>query len=272
MSSSKSHSRNPATPRERPALRRGSEARRLTAFPRRALLIGSVTTVLALGGGIGIGLGIGGDDAGSGGVVVTKKLVVPAHSGGVNGTVITYGKGKASDTVQVFEDLRCPYCASLERTLGGTLTSMADSGKVKVEYRMAAFLDKRLGGQGSKTGLAALGAALDEGTKQFKAYHDALFAAQPKNESTDTFGSSATLLDIASKVPGLRTPSFNKAVKEGTYLPWATKVADAFYTTDVTGTPTVKVNGKVITVLGADGKPVSVQRFIQAVQAALAAS
>ena len=49
-------------------------------------------------------------------------------------------------------------------------------------------------------------------------------------------------------------------------------MADAFYTTEVTGTPTVKVNGKVITVLGADGKPVSVQRFTQAAQAALAAS
>ncbi|MER6629709.1 thioredoxin domain-containing protein [Streptomyces sp. NPDC000987] len=258
------------------ALRQGEARQR--AFRRRAVVFGSVAAVLALAAGIGIGLAAGdksgagsGTEAGSGVGKGGGKLVTPAHAGGAGGTVITWGKAGAPTTVQVYEDLRCPYCAAFEKDLGGTLTSMVDSGKVKVEFHMAAFLDKRLGGQGSQTGLAALGAALDESVGKFKAFHDALYAAQPKDESTDTFGSSAKLLEIAGKVPGLRTPAFNKAVKEGTYLPWAAKVADAFYASDATGTPTVKVDGRTVNVLDGSGKPVSAAAFTQTVEQAAAA-
>ncbi|MEU5098056.1 thioredoxin domain-containing protein [Streptomyces sp. NPDC020996] len=260
---------------EHVAALRQSEARQ-RAFRRRALVGGGVAVVLAMAAGIGIGLAAGdGSGAGSGsGAAASEvggKLVTPAHTSGAGGTVITWGKAGAPTTVQVYEDLRCPYCAAFEKDLGATLNSMVASGKVKVEFHMAAFLDKRLGGQGSQTGLAALGAALDGSVGKFKAFHDALYAAQPKDESTDTFGSSAKLLEIAGKVPGLRTPAFNKAVKEGTYLPWAAKVADAFYDSDATGTPTVKVDGRTVNVLDSTGKPVSAAAFTQAVERAAAA-
>lgn len=250
---------------------------RVEAVKRRALLFGGLSTALALAAGVGIGYAVHGDGDSSGTVAASASasapLVVPAHSTGSNGTVVVYGRADAPTTVQVFEDMRCPYCGLFEKNLGKTLTTMADSGKVKIEYHLAAFLDKRLGGSGSMTSLAALGAALnDGGAAKFKAYHDVLYAAQPKEETDDPFASTATLLDLADKVPGLRSPSFNQAVKEVTYLPWAKKVADAFYnTTDVSGTPTVKINGKKIEVLTASGETVSEQQFTKNVEAAISA-
>ncbi|MGW2820692.1 thioredoxin domain-containing protein [Streptomyces sp. NPDC001443] len=226
---------------------------------RRALVIGAAATALALTAGVGIGLAADGDS--EGGASKTAKLVVPAHTTGKDGTVITYGKAGAPVTVSVYEDMRCPYCAGFERDLGATLTSLADSGKVKVEFHMATFLDKRLEGKGSRTALGALGAALNESPALFKQFHTALYAAQPREETTDTFGSSAELLKIADKVPGLRTHAFNKAVKEGTYLAWADKVGETFYDSDVTGTPAVKADGRDITVLDSNGKPVAAQKF-----------
>jgi len=166
--------------------------------------------------------------------------------------------------------MRCPYCAAFERDLGPTLTSLADSGKVKVEFHMATFLDKRLEGKGSRTALAALGAALNESPALFKQFHTALYAAQPEEETTDTFGSTSELLEIAGKVPGLRTHAFNKAVKEGTYLAWADKVGEAFYDSDVTGTPAVKAGGRDVTVLDGDGKPVGARQFTKEIEAAAA--
>jgi protein-disulfide isomerase len=261
---------------QRPPIATLSESGQSTqAFKRRAFLFGGIGTALALAAGVGIGYAVHGDDGSPETVAAAASdapLVIPAHSTGSNGTVVVYGRAGAPTTVQVFEDMRCPYCALFEKNLGKTLTAMADSGKVKIEFHMAAFLDKRLGGSGSMTSLAALGAALNEGgPAKFKAYHDVLYAAQPTEETDDTFGSTATLLDLAEKVPGLRSPSFNKAVKEITYLPWAKKVADAFYkTTDVTGTPTMKINGKKVEILTETGDAVSEQQFTENVEAAIA--
>ncbi|OIJ65245.1 DsbA family protein [Streptomyces mangrovisoli] len=235
---------------------------------RRALVIGAAATALALTAGVGIGLAA---DRDSGpGTSDAKPLTVPAHATGKNGTVIPYGKASAPVTVSVYEDPRCPYCAIFERDLGPTLTSLADSGKVKVEFHMATFLDKRLGGKGSRTALASLGAALNESPALFKKFHTALYAAQPKEETTDTFAGTSELLEIAGKVPGLRTHAFNKAVKEGTYLAWADDVADAFYDSDVTGTPAVKVGDHDITVLDENGKAVGARQFTEEIEAAAA--
>ncbi|MFF1714018.1 DsbA family protein [Streptomyces sp. NPDC058268] len=237
-------------------------------FRRRALIGGCAAIAVAFAAGVGIATGTG--TGTSSAEEADRPLKVPANSSGTDGTLIAYGDSKAGTTVKVYEDPRCPYCGEFERKLGPTLKDMVDSGKVRVEFHLAAFLDKSLGGQGSKTSLAALGAALNESPEKFKSFHDVLFAHQPAKETDDDFGSTANLLELADKVPGLRTPSFNKAVKEKTYAPWADKVADAFYDSDVTGTPTVKADGEKLTVIGEDGKAVSPKDFTRQVDAAVA--
>ncbi|MEZ0069613.1 protein-disulfide isomerase [Streptacidiphilus sp. MAP12-20] len=266
---------NGKTPAQRTArdqlLRRQQAQQERVRTRRRVFVAGAVAAALLAGSGVGYALGA--KSSGSSGRDSSSAdgpLVIPAHATGADGTVITYGKADAKDTVHVYEDMRCPFCEKFETALGPTLAAMADAGKVKIEFHMAAFLDKSLGGKGSKTALAALGAALNESPLKFKQFHDVLYAAQPKDETTDTYGSTATLLDLAGKVDGLRSPSFNKAVKEGTYLPWAQKVADAFYDTpDVSGTPAVKVNDTRIEVIGPGRNAISPQDFTAKVDAAL---
>ncbi|WP_133260141.1 thioredoxin domain-containing protein [Streptacidiphilus pinicola] len=230
---------------------------------RNAVVAGAVAVALVAGSGVAWAVVANGARDGE------TAAVVPAHASGPDGTVISYGKADAPNTVAVYEDMRCPFCEKFETALGPTLTALADQGKLKIDFHMAAFLDKGLGGKGSKTALAALGAALNESPQKFKQYHDVLYRAQPKQETTDTYGSTATLLELADKVDGLRTPEFNKAVKEGTYLPWTQQVADAFYKSDVTGTPTVKVNGTRINVIGPDREAIPVADFTAQLDAAL---
>ncbi|MFF9011633.1 thioredoxin domain-containing protein [Streptomyces sp. NPDC014870] len=253
-----------ATPRERLHAERQVKAGRARRR-RRVLTAGGAVVALTLAVGAGIAIGAGGSGAD---VAEGKPLVVPANATGKDGTLITVGRPDAPTTLEVYEDMRCPSCAKFEQKLGPTLKNLADSGRARVDFHMAAFLDESLGGKGSKTSLAALGAALNESPDKFSAFHAVLYAAHPRDETDDVFGSTAKLLDLADKVPGLRTPSFNKAVKEGTYLPWAAKVADAFYDSDVSGTPTVKANGKKLTVIGEDGQAVSPQDFTRQVDAA----
>ncbi|MER5352450.1 thioredoxin domain-containing protein [Kitasatospora sp. NPDC002551] len=216
---------------------------KLAATRRRRIVVAvSAAVALALVGGTALAISAAGDNKSSSAAEPTE-LVVPANTSGTDGTVITYGKPDAAHTVQVFEDFRCPVCKTFEAANGDSLKKLADEGSVKVEYHLAAFLDKNLGGKGSRTALAAVGAAVNEGVDKFKAYHDVLYANQP-DEREDGFGDVNHLLSLADQVPGLKTDAFVKAVTDRTYAPWAKKVADAFNDSGVTGTPTVKVDGK----------------------------
>lgn len=166
---------------------------------------------------------------------------IPATMGS-DGTTIVVGQTSAKYTVQVYEDLRCPICKSFETASGPALASLAKSGKVKIEYTLASFLDGNLGGNGSKRAANALRAAVEAG--KFVPYHEALYANQPE-ETNDGF-TADFLLSIADKVDGLRTTAFETALKKGTYDSFVQKSEQAFEKSGAAGTPYVKINGKAV--------------------------
>jgi protein-disulfide isomerase len=166
---------------------------------------------------------------------------IPAKLGS-DGTTITVGNASAKNTVQVYEDLRCPICKSFETASGTTLVALAKSGKVRIQYTLASFLDGNLGGNGSKRAANALRASVEQG--KFVAYHEALYANQPE-ESADGF-TADFLLAIGSKIDGLRGTAFDAAVRKGTYDSFVQKSEKAFETSGAQGTPYVKINGKEV--------------------------
>ncbi|MEU6237290.1 thioredoxin domain-containing protein [Kitasatospora sp. NPDC047058] len=229
-------------------------AERSARIRRRTVIGGATAAVLALAAGVAFAVG-----GSSGHGAADGPLVVPANAGGADGTVITYGKADAPHTLEIYEDFRCPYCGQLETTDGKTIQQLADAGTYKIEYHLATFLDQGLGGKGSRTALAAAGAALNEGVDKFKQFHDVLYANQP-DERNDGFADVNHLLDLAGQVPGLKTDAFVKAVQDGTYAPWAGQVDKAFEKSGVTGTPTVKLDGQKLEVF-ADGAAVPPEQF-----------
>ncbi|MFE5582821.1 DsbA family protein [Kitasatospora sp. NPDC056531] len=250
----KTDKQSTATERMRTARAQAERSGRI----RRRVVVGAASAaVLALAAGVAFA--VGGSSGSSSDAAANGPLVVPANATGSNGTVITYGKADAPHTLEVYEDFRCPFCEQLETTTGRTVQQLADNGTYKIEYHLATFLDKNLGGKGSRTALAAAGAALNEGVDKFKQFHDVLYANQP-DERSDAFGDVNHLLDLAGQVPGLKTDAFVKAVQDGTYAPWAAKVNEEFDKSDVTGTPTVKLDGKKLDVLS-NGKAASPEQF-----------
>ncbi|MHA6762089.1 DsbA family protein [Streptacidiphilus sp. PAMC 29251] len=165
-----------------------------------------------------------------------------------DGTSIVVGDAKAPTTVKVYEDPRCPYCKKAEQAAGPVLADLAAQGKIKIEYTIASFLDQRLGGTGSAAAANALRASVEAG--QFPAFHAALYANQPTNESVDLF-TSANLLKIAETVPGLDTAAFRQAVKNRTYQQWVKDSQDSYTGAGLKGTPTIQVNGKDVAPEGA---------------------
>lgn len=232
--------------------------RRTRARWRRAGIAAGITAIL-LGGGTALAIGTANGGAQDG------QVTVPANASGADGTLIVYGRATARNTLDVWEDFRCPYCGKLERTDGKAIQRFADTGVYKIRYHMGTFLDGNLGGHGSMEALQAAGAALNESTARFKAFHDVLYADQP-DERTDAFADRNHLLALAAKVPGLTTPTFVKAVKDGTYAGWAHRVSDAFTRSGVDSTPTLKLNGRTLAVLDATGNPIPPAEYTALIQ------
>lgn len=156
--------------------------------------------------------------------------------------MITYGDQAAIHTLDLYEDMRCPYCATFERDLGPALRELADQGAFKIEYHVVNFLDRGNAEGGSTSALAALRAAQEHSTpddlgnesgedgengQSVVALRTALLYNLPEADSSVAFADPHTLLAIAGTAPGVRNAVFDQAVLDGTYREWAVKTGAA---------------------------------------------
>lgn len=256
--------------RERLRLERERQAKR-AKIKRQVIVACSIVGVLAIAGGISYAV-VQGNKPSYWESAKDDKLVKPANTTGTNGTTVTIGESSATKTLVMYEDPRCPVCAQFEQTVGSTVDKDVEDGKFKIQYVGATFLDGNLGGEGSKNGLSALGAALNVSGEAFLEYKTAMYSTKwHPEESDDKFKDDAYLIKIAQTVPALKdNTKFQNAVKNGTYDKWALEMSEKFDKDGVTGTPTLKMDGKTLT--GSDGNaPMTVADFNTAIEAALKA-
>ncbi|MEU8260754.1 thioredoxin domain-containing protein [Micromonospora sp. NPDC048999] len=166
----------------------------------------------------------------------SKSYTAPA---GANheGTGIVIGQGPV--TIDLYEDYQCPACKNFQDTNGSTLTDLINESKVRVIFHPVAYLNRFSTTQYSTRSSAAAGCAA-EGAR-FKEFTDALFAKQPPENSAGL--SDDELIDIGASV-GVSRDAMSSCVKAGTYKSWTAHVTDDASRAGVTGTPTIKVNGR----------------------------
>ncbi|MFF3545086.1 thioredoxin domain-containing protein [Streptomyces platensis] len=265
--SNRNNQANKQAARERLRAERERQAKK-DKIRRQLIVGGAIAGVLAIAGGIGVSVAsMGGDDA----KVPNGPLVKPANTSGAKGTTIIVGKPDAKNTLELFEDPRCTFCAAFEQTVGATVEKDIKDGKYKASYHLGTFLDNNLQGTGSKNALSALGAALNVSPDAFLKYKYALYSKEfhPDERGPDKFADDSYLTKVADTVPALKgNAAFQKAVTSGTYDRWALEVSNAFNSVkDVKTTPTIRLNGTVLgpdTLRGKDA-PFSVAAFNSAV-------
>ena len=267
--------------RERLRAERERQAKK-AKVKRQIIVAASVVAVLAAAGGIGYAV-VQANKPSHWEAAKKAKVVAPANTTGTDGTTVVIGKATAKKTLKVYEDPRCPVCAQFEQTVGPTVKKDIDDGKFKIQYIGGTFLDgDALGkgqigsrGEGSKTAMAAMGAALNVSDEAFLEYKTALYSKKwHPDESTDKFKSDDYLIKVAQTVPALKdNTAFQNAVKSGKYDAWALAMSKTWDTNKdgVTGTPSFVMDGKKLTVDSQDNPPMSVAQFNQVVDAALKA-
>lgn len=248
--------------RERLRIEREKQAKKERI--RRQLTVGGATlAILAIAAGIAYAVSqMGGESEAEKAwkAAADKKLVKPENTSGENGTTILIGK-KDAPTLEVYEDPRCPVCASFEQASGEALKKDIEDGKYRASFTLGTFLDRGTGieGTGSRNAVSALGAALNESTDAFLEYKKALFSAEHHpSERDDKFGDDDYLIEVAQDVKELKgNAAFEKALKDGTYDRWALEMSEKFDDSPVSGTPAFRMFGETLVVEDApEGTPI----------------
>ncbi|MFP3990742.1 DsbA family protein [Streptomyces sp. E11-3] len=230
--------------RERLRIERERQAKK-DKMRRQLIVAASVVGVLAVAGGIGYAI-VQANQPTYWDEAKDNKLVKPAGATGKDGTTLVIGDKDAKKTLELYEDPRCPACASFEQAAGEQLAKDVEDGKYKVQFIGATFIDNAAPGEGSKNALSALGAALDVSPEAFLDFKSALYSKENHpSESDDKFKDDAYLIEIANEVPDLKdNKAFQKDVEDGTFDKWALNMSKKFSDGDVEGTPTLKMDGK----------------------------
>lgn len=205
--------------------------------PSKALIAAVIATVLVLGAAVAFFM----TDP-----FAEKDAAAPkgANAGGAG--IDPYpGKAKPGvPTVDIYEDFQCPACKQFETANGQSIDTMARAGKIKVVYHVLSFLDNNLGNDSSKKAANAAFCAADQG--KFPEYHKTVFANQPENEGTGYTPEQLNQFAEKSGITGGKLNTFKTCVQKGTHDDYVEDTQKKANDDKVTGTPTVKVNGKML--------------------------
>jgi len=167
----------------------------------------------------------------------------PSNLSGTYNVVV--GKSSAPTTIRLYEDLQCPVCRAFEQQVGSQIQSAIAGGQVKVDYNMVAFLDRSSTTAYSSRALNAAMAVLSTaGSDAFLKFHSIAYANQPAEGSAGV--PDSTLVDWAVQA-GASKSEVTPLIDGNVYHQWVVNATDQMSKDDVTGTPTVFINGKKYT-------------------------
>jgi protein-disulfide isomerase len=193
---------------------------------------------------------------------------VPSNVGGAGGNDYSVVRGKAGApvTVVLYEDFQCPVCKQYEEWLGDTITADVDAGTIKVEYRPIAFLDRASTTKYSSRAGETAACVLDQnGVDTWVKLHQLLFANQPEENTAGL--SDSELADLAEQA-GADKSAVESCQSDGTFDGWVVAATDAASKDNVTGTPTMRVNGQDVPLTTAQDQAAVIKLFEDAVAAA----
>lgn len=171
------------------------------------------------------------------------------YSAGVVGATVVAGK-PAKNTVDVYEDMLCPYCGRFESRDGDKISAAINAGQIQVVYHPVAILNQHTTPTGYSL-RAANAVMCSAASGFFPDYHRKLYAEQPAEGSAGL--TNAELIAKAQQLTGQAPPAaFTTCVNSGKYTKSVTSetlraASDATLRAPGEkgfGTPTIMVNGK----------------------------
>jgi protein-disulfide isomerase len=185
----------------------------------------------------------------------------------------TLGSSSAPVTMDLYSDFRCTGCGYFYANQEAQLISnFVQTGKLKIVYHDFTLIDKLAAQRGVTTTASRDAAnsglcAADEG--KFWTYHDWLFANQSQTEDPAAF--SIDRMIAIAKAAGIDNSTFETCVRQGTHNSTVADEQTAAPKT-IDATPTIYVNGKVVTSSKGVNQQPSYDEIAAAINAAASAA
>lgn len=214
------------------AMREAAERRQRRR--RNALVAAVVVAVLAVVVGVGVVIQSARSD-------VTSAAASSAPANVTDGGIVT-GPADAPHTVSIYLDYQCPACKAFETQNAAWLEGLRDAGKIRIEYKPIAILDRFSSTQYSTRAANAAACVADSSPKAYTAFNDDMFARQPPENSA---GLPDDRLVAIARGAGA-SADVEQCISDGTFTDWVASTTDAASRAGVQGTPTVLVDGQVV--------------------------
>lgn len=249
MSSSSNPPRGPAaqrrsnkreTTKERLAARREAELAAAAAAKRKKRLFTYAAAAAVVVVALVVGLIVGNnspDDSVETDTTVAEGF--PDSTRDDNGVEMVADDATDPVTVELYVDLQCPACREYEARVGGTIEELVIDGRVRLVVHPIAILDRMSSTDYSTRASAATACAADEWL--YWAHSKVLYAEQPP-EGGDGL-TNERLVELGAEV-GLSSPEFATCVTDQTEAPWTAQITDAARAAEISGTPTILVDGE----------------------------
>src|SRR4051794_1935420 len=206
---------------------------------RNLLVVGAVVVAIAIIAVVMVVVSSNKDTTGE----AVSESGTPKNLSGTYDVMI--GKSSAPTTIKLYEDLQCPICHDFENAVGQKIQAAIADGTVKVDYHMVAFLDRSSTTQYSSRALNAAMAVLSTaGPDAFLKFHTIAYANQPAEGSAGV--PDSTLVDWAVQA-GADKSEVTPLINDNTYHQWVVNATDQMSKDQVSGTPTVFIDGKEYT-------------------------
>lgn len=171
------------------------------------------------------------------------EVVTPANTsdGGIDFPATGGVDASGAPLVEVFEDFLCPACGQFEKLSGSFLQQQAAEGAIRLRFMPFSFLHNASTNDYSRRAMNVAMCAVDSaGPEAFWKVHNALYANQPSEG-----GAGPEDAELISTAESVGVTGIDSCVKTEKFVPWIDQAKDDdAKNREITGTPTVHINGK----------------------------
>ncbi|MFZ2750401.1 MAG: thioredoxin domain-containing protein [Propioniciclava sp.] len=176
---------------------------------------------------------------------LAAQIVPPNANADSNALVVAQGAA-GTPTVTLYLDYQCPNCRIFENNFGQMLDQEAQAGTWTLQNKTMTFMDSNLNNTASTR--AALAASCAATVDHYAEYHLEIYNNQETQEVRGSVGYSDELLRVTIPTKlgftSDQLTTFQACYDGRATQDFVTTVDKGAYTDGVTGTPTLRVNGK----------------------------
>ncbi|MEU4387658.1 thioredoxin domain-containing protein [Promicromonospora sp. NPDC023805] len=178
---------------------------------------------------------------------VVEQTGIPVGADGVAGT-----ENEGAKTLDVYVDYMCPICGQFESLNNASITEMREAGDLTLVVHPVSILNRASQGTEYSTRAASAAAwVADKAPEQFNAFHEALFASQPEENTPGLSDEQLAQVAEQAGVPADVAAGIASGDADDTYAEWVTASSEVAGSTKSLlnaeggfGTPTVVIDGE----------------------------